>query len=129
MKYVHVYIVVCVWNTFCLLSSVAVTGVAGYHFATRTFTPYRVDVTRPMILQDEQNLPNVVRNQFCPLFSEILPLTTMFHLESQLFSQSASEKRNQENSPQTFAYLVDFSTKKNSVSAMFDNHTILSFWL
>ena len=43
-----------------------------------------------------------------------------------LLSQSASEKHNREKSPQTFAHLVDFST---NVSAMFDNHTILLFWL
>ena len=44
-----------------------------------------------------------------------------------LTSQSALEKHNQEKKcPQTFAHLVNFS---NNVSAMFDNHTILLFWL
>ena len=43
-----------------------------------------------------------------------------------LLSQSASEKHNREKSPQIFAHLVYFST---NVSAMFDNHTILLFWL
>ena len=36
-------------------------------------------------------------------------------------SQSASETHNQEKSPQTFAHPV--------LSAMFDNHAILLFWL
>ena len=35
-----------------------------------------------------------------------------------------AEKQNQEKSPQTFAHLVNF--QKN---AMFENHTLLSFWL
>ena len=39
-------------------------------------------------------------------------------------SQSASEKHNQENRPQTFAHLVDSS---KNVSTIFDNHTILLF--
>ena len=43
-----------------------------------------------------------------------------------LLSQSASEKHSQEKSPETFAHLVNFS---KNVSAMFDNRTILLFWL
>ena len=43
-----------------------------------------------------------------------------------LSSQSASEKHNQEKSPQTFAHLANFS---KNVSAMFNNHTIVLFWL
>ena len=43
-----------------------------------------------------------------------------------LTSQLASEKHNQEKSPQTFAHLVNLSKQ---VSAMFDNHTILLFSL
>ena len=39
-----------------------------------------------------------------------------------LLSQSATEKHNQEKSPQTFAHFENFFT---NVSAMFDNHTIL----
>ena len=43
-----------------------------------------------------------------------------------LFSQSAPEKTDKRKSPQTFAQLVNFS---KNVSAMFDNQTILLFWL
>ena len=43
-----------------------------------------------------------------------------------LSSQSASEKHNQEKSPQTFAHLVNFS---KNVSAIFYNRTILLFRL
>ena len=53
------------------------------------------------------------------------PPTTSSHnrvIRIGLSSQSTSEKHNQEKSPQTFVYPVN-------VSAMFDNHTILLFWL
>ena len=57
------------------------------------------------------------------------PPTTTSHnrvIRIGLPSQSAYEKHNQEKSPQTFAHLVNFSI---GVSAVFDNHTILLFWL
>ena len=49
-----------------------------------------------------------------------LPLYTFHVIGVCLPSQSASAKHNQEKSPHAFAHLV---------SAMFDNHTFLLFWL